>query len=92
MRLDKYLADLRLGSRQEVKQKIKKGLVSVDGKIIRDPAFGVSPENNVTLNGEVLHYRSHYYYMLNKPAGVLTAAGGKIRIHSISYVPVYLNK
>ncbi len=73
MRLDKYLADLRIGSRQEVKQKIRKGMVSVDKNIIRDPAFSVSEDSIVRLGGEMLKYRSHYYYMLNKPAGILTA-------------------
>jgi len=73
MRLDKYLADLRSGSRQEVKQKIRKGAVTVDGQLVRDPAFSVRTDSIVTLDGRTLQYREHFYYMLNKPAGVLTA-------------------
>ena len=41
MRLDKFLADMALGSRKEVKKIIKKGNVKVNGKIITSDKFQV---------------------------------------------------
>ena len=35
MRLDKYLADMQIGSRKEVKVFIKKGFVTVNGTVIK---------------------------------------------------------
>ena len=32
MRLDKYLCDMGAGTRSQVKQKIRKGLVTIDGE------------------------------------------------------------
>ena len=43
MRLDKYLANSHEGSRSEVKEHIKKGRVSVNGAVIKDAAYHVSP-------------------------------------------------
>ena len=42
MRLDKYLADLHIGSRSEVKEKIRQGLVKVNGQVVKDPGSAVS--------------------------------------------------
>lgn len=36
LRLDKYLADMQVGTRSEVKQMIRKGLVTVDGLIVKN--------------------------------------------------------
>lgn len=73
MRLDKYLADLRIGSRSEVKEKIRKGLVKVNGQTVKDPGCAVSAGDSVECEGAALRYREHFYYMLNKPAGILSA-------------------
>lgn len=74
MRLDKFLCETGAGTRSEVKQLIKKGLVTVNGisekngdKKINE-AFDI-----VTLRGERLCFHTFHYYMLHKPAGVITA-------------------
>lgn len=75
MRLDKILTHLNCGSRREVAAWIKAGRVTVDGGTVRDPAFKADPELAVfTLDGKTLCYRAQRYYMLNKPAGVITAS------------------
>ena len=43
-RLDKYLADMSVGTRSEVKNLIKKGLVTVNGEVIRKPEYKVDIE------------------------------------------------
>ena len=78
MRLDKYLANSGAGSRKEVKQLIQKGRVSVNGLIIKDPGYILSEgDSRVTVDGESIIYEEYSYYMMNKPAGVITATEDK---------------
>jgi 16S rRNA pseudouridine516 synthase len=73
MRLDKYLADMSVGTRLIIRNGIRKGSVTVEGKTVRDPGARVLPESRVTWEGEPVIYHEYEYYMLNKPAGVVTA-------------------
>ena len=71
---DKYLADMGCGTRQEVKKFIRSGQVSVDGIVVKKPETKVEQTvQEVFLNGEKVGYESFEYYMLNKPAGVISA-------------------
>ena len=73
-RLDKYLADMSVGTRSEVKNLIKKGLVTVNGEVIRKPEYKVDIEkDDLVCRGEPVVYQTLVYYMLNKPAGVISA-------------------
>lgn len=75
MRLDKLLAHLNCGSRKEVQAMIRAGRVQVDGVTERDPAAKVDADTaQVILDGQAQHYQAQRYYMLNKPAGVITAS------------------
>lgn len=74
IRLDKYLADMECGTRQEVKKLIRSGQVSVNGAVVKKPETKVEQTvQEVCLNGEKVGYESFEYYMLNKPAGVISA-------------------
>ncbi|MCR5301395.1 MAG: rRNA pseudouridine synthase [Lachnospiraceae bacterium] len=73
MRLDRYLTASRMGSRSEVKNMIRKGSVSVNGITVKDPSVNIKTDDDVTANGRKVLYREHVYYMLNKPAGYLSA-------------------
>jgi len=74
MRLDKFLKDLGKGSRKEVKEYVKKGLVSVNGEIIKDSDLKINEKKDIVcFNGEELIYEEFVYIMLNKPAGVVSA-------------------
>lgn len=74
LRLDKYLADMQVGTRTEVKQMIKKGFISVDGKKALKPEKKIDPDTaKVTVNGELIGYVEYEYWMLHKPAGVVSA-------------------
>lgn len=73
MRLDKYLCDMGAGTRSQVKQKIRKGLVTVEGEPVRRPEYQVDQEQEVCVEGEVFSYTELEYYMLNKPAGCVSA-------------------
>jgi 16S rRNA pseudouridine516 synthase len=78
MRLDKFLAEVGLGSRKEVKQLIKKGQISVNQKIEKSDKKQIDPEKDqVDYQGEILHYQEFYYYLLHQPAGVVSATEDK---------------
>ena len=77
LRLDKYLADMKVGSRSEVKIYIRKCRVTVNGEVVRDVGFKVKTTDCVEFDGQPIGYAGTEYYMLNKPAGVLTATMDK---------------
>lgn len=77
MRLDKYLAQMGYGTRSEVRGRVRAGEVTVNTVVVRDPAEQVSERDLVTLAGEPVAYEKYVYYMLNKPAGVITATQDK---------------
>ena len=77
-RLDKFLTQIPVGTRSQVKDMIKKGRVCVNGVHASKPELKVDPENDsITLDGKKLFYSQYAYYMLNKPAGVITATMDK---------------
>ncbi len=74
MRLDKLLATLGAGTRSELRSVIRKGLVQVNGETVKDPGAKLSGDERVTVDGRDYHFTEFVYYMLNKPAGVITAS------------------
>ncbi|MBR5799583.1 MAG: rRNA pseudouridine synthase [Lachnospiraceae bacterium] len=74
MRLDKLLCELNIGTRSEVKNYLKKGLISVNGVLVKKPEEKVDETTCViTYKGKEYRYRPFVYFMMNKPAGVITA-------------------
>ncbi len=78
IRLDKYLADMGVGTRTEVKRLIRQGKITVNG-ITEKSADTKLEERNalVALEGRAISYAQYEYYMLNKPAGVVSARSDK---------------
>lgn len=75
MRLDKFLALQGLGTRSEVRALLRAGRVFVHGQPARDAGQNVDVDAvQITLDGEPLHHTHALHIMLNKPAGILTAA------------------
>ena len=77
MRLDKFLSDMGVGSRSELKRSIRKGLVTVDGQVQKDPGADVDTTSEISFDGNPVLYQSFEYYMMNKPAGVISASEDK---------------
>ena len=74
-RLDRWLSLLGEASRAEGKKWIRDGAVSVNGRVTRDAAAVVETETDrLTIRGRVVDGRVTRHVMLNKPAGLLTAA------------------
>lgn len=78
LRLDKFLADMGRGTRTEVKNMIRKGRVTINGVTEKKPEKKVRiPEDTVNLDGTAVCYAQKEYYLLNKPAGVVSATEDK---------------
>lgn len=75
LRLDKYLADMGIGTRSEVKQYIRKKQVQVNGAYPKGPEQKVNPDTDtVTFQGQLVAYVEKEYFMLYKPSGCVSAA------------------
>lgn len=73
-RLDKVLSNLGYGTRKEIKQVVRKGLIEVNGEIVKDNGMQIDPEvDKILVNGEEIFYRKYIYLMMNKPDGVVSA-------------------
>ena len=73
-RLDKFLCDSGAGTRSQVKQLLKAGRVSVDGKPEKDPGRKIDPAvNAVLLDGSAMGGYARRVVMMNKPMGYVTA-------------------
>lgn len=73
MRLDKLLSNLKYGSRNEIKEYIKKGLVEVNGVIIKKADIHVDDDTVIVFDGKEVFHKSYIYLMLNKPKGYICA-------------------
>lgn len=79
MRIDKFLANQDIGSRSQVKQYIKKGMISVNGTVCKSPEQKIDENTDqISYNGTVIGYQKHHYYMLNKPAGCVSATNDNL--------------
>lgn len=72
-RLDKLLASRAGMSRKEAKALIRAGAVLVNGTPAAFAEQKLGESDTVIVNGEALDLEKHVYYMMNKPAGILSA-------------------
>ena len=74
MRLDKFLVTCAVGSRTEVKNFLKAGRVTVNGKKEKSAKLQINEETDeICFDGQKLEYEEFVYYMMNKPQGVISA-------------------
>ena len=93
MRLDRLLSECTALSRSQLRQIIKNGSVSVDGIVITSPEHKVCSDTaRVELDGKTVSYEKFCYYMLNKPAGILSATDDKKQKTVIDLFPAELKK
>ncbi|MBR0147333.1 MAG: rRNA pseudouridine synthase [Eubacterium sp.] len=75
LRLDKLLADAGFGTRSTVRTIIRRGGVTVDGALVRTPDMKVDITSSaVQVDGTPVFYETESYYILYKPAGILSAS------------------
>ena len=88
MRLDKFLTEVQIGSRSQVKDYIKKGRISVNQVTVLKPEAQIKENSDtVTFDGKELQYSQFHYYMLHKPAGVITAVKDDKDVTVMSLLP-----
>lgn len=79
IRLDKYLAEMGLGTRSQIKEAAKKGRIKVDGTVEKRTEQKIDPDcQNVSFDGKEISYVKKEYYLLNKPQGVVSATEDKV--------------
>lgn len=87
MRLDKYLAEMGLGTRSEVKQLIKKGRITVNETIAKKPELKVTlGQDVVCADGKRLDYVQFEYIMLHKPQGCVSATEDREHKTVLDYI------
>ena len=75
MRLDRFLSNQTTLSRTNAQIAIRAGQVTVNGTVLRKPDAAVSPEYDCILwNGKQISYQAHHYFLMHKPAGVISAS------------------
>lgn len=73
-RLDKTLANAGVGTRSAVKALLKAGRVQVNGLVEKDGSRHIDPAKDaLALDGEPIGRPARQVWMLNKPAGCVTA-------------------
>lgn len=74
IRLDKYLADMQVGTRSEVKKLIRAGKVQVNGHVCKNADEKFDPEQaKIMVDHMLVGYAAYEYFMLNKPKGCVSA-------------------
>ena len=74
MRLDRYLSEMGVETRSRIRELCRAGRVRVNGAAVKKGDVPVEPgKDEITVDGRVISYSRYEYYMLHKPAGVVTA-------------------
>ena len=87
MRLDKFLSHMGFGTRNEVKNIIKNGWVTIDDKTIKKADHQVKENQIVYVNNEPVSYIKYEYYILNKPQGYVSAVEDNVYPTVMELVP-----
>lgn len=74
MRLDKFLSEMGVGTRSEIKELARQGRITVNDQVIKASDHKLDEnKDTVAVDGRSIPYAAVEYYMLHKPAGVITA-------------------
>jgi 16S rRNA pseudouridine516 synthase len=73
LRLDKYISNATDLSRTDVKKLIKAGQVSIDDELAISGSQKITDEQEVAIEGSTIQLMTTRYFMMNKPAGVVSA-------------------
>lgn len=72
-RIDRILSEQTNYSRKEIKKFVSKGLVLVNGCVVRKSDEKYDDDNiSIKINGEEVRVNKHFYLLLNKPKGYVS--------------------
>jgi len=79
MRIDKFLSNLKFGTRSEIKDFLKYNEVIVDSIRVLSVSYDIDPDQQVVyLNKEPIFFKYPLYLAIHKPIGYLSANHDKI--------------
>lgn len=74
MRIDKFLSEMNIGSRKEIKEAVKKGRIKVNDVVIKSSDLKISPDiDEIYYDNKLVKYVEYEYFIMNKPGGVVSA-------------------
>lgn len=74
MRIDKFLSEMNIGSRKEIKEAVKKGRIKVNNVLIKSSDLKISPDTDeIYYDNKLVKYVEYEYFIMNKPSGVVSA-------------------
>ena len=91
-RLDKLLAAQGTWSRREIKDFVRRGAVTVNGKNVRTADVKITTDDEVIVFGKRIALKKHLYLMMNKPMGVVSASRGDDCPTVVDLVPAELKR
>ena len=87
IRLYKFLADMGIGTRSQVKQYIRKKQVLVNGVFPKGPEQKVGEEDIISFQGKDIVYQKHEYFLFHKPKGCVSAVRDPQHKTVLDYFP-----
>jgi 23S rRNA pseudouridine2605 synthase len=72
IRLNKYLANAGIASRRKADELIQRGLVKVNGKVVREMGHQVKPSDKIEFKGKPVSREKFVYVLMNKPKDTIT--------------------
>ena len=88
MRLDKFLSEMGVDTRKNLKEMIRCGRITVNGQPAAKPELRVDAETDlVAADGVPVVYEEFQYFMLNKPQGVVTASRDRFQRTVLELLP-----
>ena len=92
-RLDKLLSSTGQWSRREVKDLVRQGRVTVDGRAALRPEEKADPASCcVRVDGQAVVLEPFVYVMMNKPAGLLSATEDRRQQTVLDLLPEHLRR
>jgi 16S rRNA pseudouridine516 synthase len=73
LRLDKYISNATDLSRTDVKKLIKAGQVTIDDEQAQCGSLKITDDQEIAIEGSIIQLMTTRYFMMNKPAGVVSA-------------------
>lgn len=88
-RLSKYLANLGVSSRRNIKELLKSQVITVNGERIKESGFHINPnKDDIRINGKKIKPPELVYYLINKPKGIVSTRAEEYgRANVISLIP-----
>ena len=87
IRLDKFLTEVGIGTRSEVKKYIRQGLVTIDSVPAQKPEQKIDEKTaKVCFQGKEIVYAAYEYYLLYKPAGCVSATEDRLHKTVMDYL------